>query len=54
MELRFAGASVWEKYTIEVMLEYAYGGDDYHARWTDNVGGWQMEMCTYNAPIHFF
>ena len=54
LELLIAGASVWEYYTIEIILDYTYGGDDYHERWTYNVGGWQMEMFTYNAPIHFF
>ena len=54
LELLIAGASVWENYTIEVILDYTYGGDDYHERWTYNVGGWHMEMFTYNAPIHFF
>ncbi len=54
LELLINGASVWENYTIEIILEYTYGGDEYYERWTYNVGQWTMEMFTYDAPIHFF
>ncbi len=54
LELLINGASVWENYTIEIILDYTYGGDEYHERWTYNVGQWTMEMFTYDAPIHFF
>ena len=54
LELIAPGASVWENYTIEIILEYTYGGTEYNERWTYNVGGWTMEMFTYDAPMHFF
>jgi len=54
LELIAPGASVWENYTIEIILEYTYGGTGYNERWTYNVGGWTMEMFTYDAPMHFF
>ena len=54
LELIAPGASVWENYTIEIILDYTYGGAEYSERWTYNVGGWTMEMFTYDAPMHFF
>lgn len=54
LELIAPGASVWENYTIEIILGYTYGGTEYNERWTYNVGGWTMEMFTYDAPMHFF
>ena len=54
LELIAPGASVWENYTIEIILEYTYGGTEYNERWTYNVGSWTMEMFTYDAPMHFF
>ena len=54
LELIAPGASVWENYTIEIILEYTYGGTEYNERWTYNVGGWTMETFTYDAPMHFF
>jgi len=54
LELIASGASVWENYTIEIILDYTYGGAEYSERWTYNVGGWSMEMFTYDAPMHFF
>ena len=54
LELIAPGASVWENYTIEIILEYTYGGTEYNERWTYNVGGWTMERFTYDAPMHFF
>ena len=54
LELIASGASVWENYTIEIILDYTYGGTEYSERWTYNVGGWTMEMFTYDAPMHFF
>ena len=54
LELIAPGASVWENYTIEIILEYTYGGTEYYERWTYNVGSWTMEMFTYDAPMHFF
>ena len=53
LELIAPGASVWENYTIEIILEYTYGGTEYNERWTYNVGSWTMEMFTYDAPMHF-
>ena len=54
LELVAPGASVWENYTIEIILEYTYSGTEYNERWTYNVGGWTMEVFTYDAPMHFF
>lgn len=54
LELIAQGPSVWENYTIEIILEYTYSGKEYNERWTYNVGGWTMEMFTYDAPMHFF
>ena len=54
LELIASGASVWENYTIEIILDYTYGGTEYSERWTYNVGVWTMEMFTYDAPMHFF
>ena len=53
LELVASGASVWENYTIEILLEYSYRGETYSERWTYNVGDWTMEMFTYDAPMHF-
>ena len=46
-----SGASVWENYTGEIILDYTYGGAEYSERWTYNVGGWSMEMFTYDADV---
>ena len=53
LELIAPGASVWENYTIEIILDYTYRGTEYNERWTYNVGSWTMEMFTYEAPMHF-
>ena len=53
LELIAPGASVWENYTIEIILDYTYRGTQYNERWTYNVGSWTMEMFTYAAPMHF-
>ena len=53
LELVAPGASVWENYTIEILLEYTYRSETYSERWTYNVGDWTMEMFTYEAPMHF-
>ena len=53
LELIAQGASVWENYTIEIILDYTYRDTQYNERWTYNVGSWTMEMFTYAAPMHF-
>ena len=53
LELIAPGASVWENYTIEIILDYTYRDTQYNERWTYNVGSWPMEMFTYAAPMHF-
>ena len=53
LELIAPGASVWENYTIEIILDNTYSGTQYNERWTYNVGNWTMEMFTYAAPMHF-
>ncbi|MCS5531699.1 MAG: hypothetical protein NZ780_02695 [Candidatus Poseidoniales archaeon] len=53
LELIAPGASVWENYTIEIILDYTYRGTEYNERWTYNVGDWTMEIFTYEAPMHF-
>ena len=54
LELLISGASVWENYTIEITLDYTYGGDSYDERFTHEVGQWTREMFTDKAPIRFF
>ena len=53
LELIAPGASVWENYTIEIILDYTYRGTEYNERLTYNVGSWTMETFTYEAPMHF-
>ena len=53
LELIAPGASVWENYTIEIILDYTYRDTQYNERWTYNVGSWTMEMFTYAVPMHF-
>ena len=53
LELIAPGASVWENYTIEIILDYTYRDTQYNERWTYNVGSWTMEKFTYAAPMHF-
>jgi hypothetical protein len=54
LELLINGASVWENYTIEILLDYTYGGEAMHERWTHAVGEWTMETFTDSAPIRLF
>ena len=52
LELIAPGASVWENYTIEIILDYTYRGTQYNERWTYNVGSWtwrcllMRHLCT--------
>ena len=47
------GTSVWENYTIEILLNYEYYGGDRSERWTHDVGGWTMEMFVDKSPYRF-
>ncbi len=55
LELIVAGQSVWEKYTIEIILNYQYyGGGDASERWTHEVGDWTREVFVDEAPFRIF
>lgn len=53
LELLVEGSSVWEDYTIEILLNYEYYGGDRSERWTHDVGGWTMEMFVDKSPYRF-
>ena len=54
LELIVGGASVWENYQIEILLEYSYYNGIVDERWTHQVGDWTMELFTDRAPITIF
>jgi hypothetical protein len=54
LELIIGGASVWESYQIEILLEYSYYNGMVDERWTHQVGEWTMELFTDRAPITIF
>jgi len=53
LELLVNGTSVWENYTIEILLNYEYYGGDRSERWTHDVGGWTMEIFVDKSPYRF-
>ena len=53
LELLVNGTSVWENYTIEILLNYEYYGGDRSERWTHDVGEWTMEMFVDKSPYRF-
>ena len=55
LELIVAGQSVWEQYTIEIILNYQYyGGGDASERWIHEVGDWTREVFVDEAPFRNF
>ena len=54
LELIVGGASVWENYQIEILLEYSYYNGAVDERRTHQVGEWTMELFTDRAPITIF
>jgi|TARA_B110000967_G_scaffold207838_1_gene258224 hypothetical protein len=54
LELIINGASVWEEYSIETLLEYNYYNGRGDERWTHDVGNWTMELFTDRAQIKIF
>jgi hypothetical protein len=54
LELIVNGASVWEEYGIEILLEYSYYNGRGDERWSHEVGNWTMELFTNRAPISIF
>ena len=53
LELLVNGTSVWENYTIEILLNYEYYGGERAERWTHDVGEWTMEMFVDKSPYRF-
>ncbi len=54
MELLIDGASVWENYTIEILLYYDSYSGQRSERWTHDVGGWTMELFFDETQYRFF
>ena len=54
MELLIDGASVWENYTIEILLYYDSYSGQRSERWTHEVGGWTMELFFDKTQYRFF
>ena len=54
MELLIDGASVWENYTIEILLYYDSYSGQRSERWTHDVGEWTMEIFTDKSQYRFF
>ena len=53
LELLIDGASVWENYTIEVILYYVSYDSERSERWTHDVGEWTMELFFDRSSFHF-
>ncbi len=53
LELQIGGESVWENYTIEIILYYDSYDDERSERWTHNVGEWTMELFFDKSSFHF-
>ncbi|MEC7706415.1 MAG: hypothetical protein VX204_02620 [Candidatus Thermoplasmatota archaeon] len=53
LELLIDGASVWENYTIEIILYYDSYDSDRSERWTHNVGEWTMQLFFDRSSFHF-
>ena len=53
MELLVEGASVWENYTIEILLYYDSYAGQRSERWTHNVGEWTMEIFADKSQYRF-
>ena len=53
LELLIDGASVWENYTIEIILYYDSYDSERSERWTHDVGEWTMELFFDRTSFHF-
>ena len=53
LELLIDGASVWENYTIEIILYYVSYDSERSERWTHDVGEWTMELFFDKSSFHF-
>jgi hypothetical protein len=53
LELLITGESVWENYSIEILLNYGYYDGNIDVRWTHDVGQWTMETFSDNTEYHF-
>jgi len=53
LELLIDGASVWENYTIEIILYYVSYDSERSERWTHDVGEWTMELFFDRSSFHF-
>ena len=54
LEMIVSGQSVWEQYTIEIILNYQYYDGDGSERWTHEVGDWTREVFVDEAPFRLF
>jgi hypothetical protein len=53
LELLISGESVWENYSIEILLNYDYYGGKIDVRWIHDVGQWTMETFSDKTEYHF-
>lgn len=54
LELMIEGESVWENYTIEILLYYDSYDGDRSERWTHEVGEWTMQLFFDRSSFHIF
>ena len=52
LELQIGGESVWENYTIEIILYYDSYDGERSERWTHNVGEWTMQLFFDRSSFH--
>jgi len=52
LELMVEGASVWENYTIEILLYYDSYDGERSERWTHDVGEWTMQLFFDRSSFH--
>ena len=52
LELLISGESVWENYSIEILLNYDYYGGKIDVRWIHDVGQWTMETFSDKTEYH--
>jgi hypothetical protein len=51
LEMIVNGESVWENYTIEIILTYDYYSGSVYEKSTMEVGEWTLELFTMRAPL---
>ena len=54
LEMIVNGESVWDNYTIEIILTYDYYGGPIYEKNTMEVGEWTLELFTLRASIARF